>query len=107
LGSGHPRDRVGGLALFVLVFLWTPPHFWALSLIVRRDYAAVSVPVRPVVVVVRRTRTSIVGYTLALVAFSCTLAIWFGPAELAVALVLGAPFVVLSILVLREAVGLR
>ncbi|HEY6538429.1 MAG TPA: heme o synthase [Candidatus Dormibacteraeota bacterium] len=91
-----------GLALFAVVFLWTPPHFWALSLIVRRDYAAVSVPMRPVVVGVERTRTSIVGYTLALVAFSCSLAIWLGWAELAVALALGAPFVLLSILVLRE-----
>lgn len=96
-----------GLALFAVVFLWTPPHFWALSLIVRRDYAAVSVPMRPVVVGIRRTRTSIVGYTLALVAFSCSLAIWLGPAELAVALLLGAPFLALSIKVLREAAGMR
>lgn len=96
-----------GLALFALVFLWTPPHFWALSLIVRRDYAAVSVPMRPVVVGIRRTRTSILGYTLALVAFSCALAIWLGPVELAVALLLGLPFVTLSVLVLREAAGMR
>jgi heme o synthase len=96
-----------GLALFALIFLWTPPHFWALSLIVRRDYAAVSVPMRPVVVGIRRTRTSILGYTLALVAFSCTLAIWLGPAELALALILGAPFIALSIAVLREAAGMR
>jgi protoheme IX farnesyltransferase len=96
-----------GLALFAVVFLWTPPHFWALSLIVRRDYAAVSVPMRPVVVGIRRTRTSILGYTLALVAFSCTLAIWLGPAELALALILGAPFIALSIAVLREAAGMR
>ncbi|MGH7665777.1 MAG: heme o synthase [Candidatus Dormibacteria bacterium] len=96
-----------GLALFALIFLWTPPHFWALSLIVRRDYAAVSVPMRPVVVGVRRTRTSIVGYTVALVAFSCALAIWLGPFELAVALVLGLPFLGLSVMVLREASGMR
>ncbi|MGC1184129.1 MAG: heme o synthase [Candidatus Dormiibacterota bacterium] len=96
-----------GLALFAVVFLWTPPHFWALSLIVRRDYAAVSVPMRPVVVGIRRTRTSIVGYTLALVAFSCALTIWLGWAELAVALLLGLPFIALSVLVLREAGGMR
>lgn len=95
-----------GLALFGVVFLWTPPHFWALSLIVRRDYAAVSVPMRPVVVGVRRTRTSILGYTLLLVAFSCSLAVWLGPAELAVSLLLGAPFLALSVLVLREASGM-
>ncbi len=96
-----------GLALFAVVFLWTPPHFWALSLIVRRDYAAVSVPMRPVVVGVRRTRSSIVGYTLVLVLFSCSLAIWLGWVELAVALVLGVPFVLLSVMVLREASGMR
>ncbi|HUY56491.1 MAG TPA: heme o synthase [Candidatus Micrarchaeaceae archaeon] len=96
-----------GLALFAVVFLWTPPHFWALSLIVRRDYAAVAVPMRPVVVGVKRTRSSIVGYTVLLVAFSCSLAIWLGPAELAVALLLGAPFVGLSVMVLREASGMR
>jgi heme O synthase-like polyprenyltransferase len=62
---------------------------------------------RPVVVGIRRTRTSILGYTLALVAFSCTLAIWLGPAELALALILGAPFIALSIAVLREAAGMR
>ncbi len=96
-----------GLALFAVIFLWTPPHFWALSLIVRRDYAAVSVPMRPVVVGVRRTRTSIVGYAAALVAFSCVLAIWLGPFELAVALALGLPFLALSVMVLREASGMR
>jgi protoheme IX farnesyltransferase len=96
-----------GLALFAVVFLWTPPHFWALSLIVRRDYAAVSVPMRPVVVGVRRTRTSIAGYTVGLVAFSCLLAIWLGWAELAVALPLGLIFIALSILVLREAGSMR
>ncbi len=96
-----------GLALFAVIFLWTPPHFWALSLIVRRDYAAVAVPMRPVVVGVRRTRTGIVGYTVALLAFSCVLGVWLGPVEVALALVLGLPFLALSLLVLRENQGMR
>lgn len=96
-----------GLALFAVIFLWTPPHFWALSLIVRRDYAAVSVPMRPVVVGVRRTRTGILAYTLALVAFSCALGIWLGWGEVVLAALLGVPFVALSLLVLREAQGMR
>lgn len=96
-----------GLALFAVVFLWTPPHFWALSLIVRRDYAAVSVPMRPVVRGVRRTKTSILGYTLALVAVSCVPSVWLGLGELILALCLGAPFVLLSLLVLREREGMR
>ncbi len=96
-----------GLGLFAVVFLWTPPHFWALSLIVRRDYAAVSVPMRPVVVGLRRTRTSIMGYALALLVCSCLLGLWLGAAELAVALLLGAPFVWLSWRVLREREGMR
>ena len=96
-----------GLALFALVFLWTPPHFWALSIIIRRDYQAVSVPMRPVVVGVRRTKTGILAYTLVMVAASCALAIWLGPFELLVALVLGIPFVVLAGKVLMEERGMR
>ena len=56
--------------LFLIVFLWTPPHFWALALLLRDHYAAANVPMLPVVrgdaVTIRR----IVGYTVALVAFT-------------------------------------
>jgi protoheme IX farnesyltransferase len=96
-----------GLALFALVFLWTPPHFWALSIIIRRDYQAVAVPMRPVVVGVRRTKTSILAYTLVMVAASCSLAIWLGPFELVLALTLGLIFVALAGRVLMEAQGMR
>jgi protoheme IX farnesyltransferase len=49
--------------LFALIFLWTPPHFWALSLFVRSDYAAAGVPMLPVVAGVQATRRQILLYT--------------------------------------------
>ncbi|SMF70020.1 heme o synthase [Allosphingosinicella indica] len=52
------------LLLFTLIFLWTPPHFWALSLFVRSDYAAAGVPMLPVVSGHRVTRQQIALYTL-------------------------------------------
>jgi protoheme IX farnesyltransferase len=96
-----------GLLLFLLVFLWTPPHFWSLSLILRRDYQAVSVPMRPVVVGVRRTKTGIVAYAVLMTVASCLPAIWLGPYQLLVALGLGLPFLALSLRVVGEMVGTR
>jgi protoheme IX farnesyltransferase len=52
------------LLLFALIFLWTPPHFWALSLFVRSDYAAAGVPMLPVVSGPKITRQQIALYTL-------------------------------------------
>jgi protoheme IX farnesyltransferase len=52
------------ILLFVLIFLWTPPHFWALSLFVRSDYAAAGVPMLPVVSGPKVTRQQIALYTL-------------------------------------------
>lgn len=50
--------------LFLLIFLWTPPHFWALSLFVRTDYAAAGVPMLPVVAGIQATRRQVLIYTL-------------------------------------------
>ncbi|HEU5481639.1 MAG TPA: heme o synthase [Sphingomicrobium sp.] len=50
--------------LFLIIFLWTPPHFWALSLFVRSDYAAANVPMLPVVAGVSATRRHILAYSL-------------------------------------------
>src|SRR5687768_12997877 len=52
------------LLLFLLIFLWTPPHFWALSLFVRSDYAAAGVPMLPVVAGERTTRRQSLFYAL-------------------------------------------
>ncbi len=56
------------LLLFALIFLWTPPHFWALSLFVRSDYAAAGVPMLPVVSGAKATRQQVALYTLPMVA---------------------------------------
>src|SRR5881398_67754 len=56
------------LLLFAIIFLWTPPHFWALSLFVRSDYAAAGIPMLPVVAGVQSTRRHILIYTLPMAA---------------------------------------
>jgi heme o synthase len=56
--------------LFAIVFYWTPPHFWALSLLMKDEYAAVGVPMMPVVRGEQETRRHIVLYTLLLYAVS-------------------------------------
>ncbi|HEY2429309.1 MAG TPA: heme o synthase [Acidimicrobiales bacterium] len=52
--------------LFAVVFLWTPPHFWALAVRYREDYAAADVPMLPVVASFERTARQIIGYTILL-----------------------------------------
>ena len=54
--------------LFAIIFLWTPPHFWALSLFVRSDYANAGVPMLPVVAGIESTRRQILLYTLPMIA---------------------------------------
>jgi protoheme IX farnesyltransferase len=56
------------ILLFALIFLWTPPHFWALSLFVRSDYAAAGVPMLPVVAGARATRRQILFYSFPMAA---------------------------------------
>ena len=56
----------GAIALFAIIFFWTPPHFWALSLYRADDYAAAGVPMLPVVSGPRETRRQILLYTLVL-----------------------------------------
>jgi protoheme IX farnesyltransferase len=56
------------LLLFAIIFLWTPPHFWALSLFVRSDYAAAGIPMLPVIAGVESTRRQIFLYSLPMAA---------------------------------------
>jgi protoheme IX farnesyltransferase len=56
------------LLLFAIIFLWTPPHFWALSLFVRSDYAAAGIPMLPVVTGIENTRRQIFIYSLPMAA---------------------------------------
>jgi len=85
---------VPALVLFGIVFAWTPPHFWALALRYRGDYAAANVPMLPVVRGEAETARQIVVYTVALVAISLILlpAAGMGWIYLIAAVVLGALF---------------
>ncbi len=96
IGWAAVTGNVGipALLLFALVFYWTPPHFWALSLRIRKDYAAAGVPMLPVVRGIAETSRQIVLYSVLMVAVS--LALWavarMGPVYLVAAVVLGALF---------------
>ena len=70
IGWAAATGQVGLLPLlmFALVFLWTPPHFWALALFVRPDYAAAGVPMLPVVAGERATRRQVMLYSLPMAA---------------------------------------
>jgi len=86
------------LWLFVIVCLWTPPHFWALALLLKEHYAKAEVPMLPVVAGEAATRRRILGYTALLVAASVVpfATGTFGPLYLAAALVLGGLFLALA-----------
>ena len=91
--------------LFAIVFFWTPPHTWALTLMVQRDYARVDVPMLPVVIGAEETRRQIVIYSWVFVAVTVALTPlgmmgWF---YLATALVLSAIFLTYVYAVRREA----
>ena len=80
------------LVLFGIVFLWTPPHFWALALLLERNYAAAGIPMLPVVRGRAETTREILVYSAGLVAFTLAPVAWgqFGVAYLFAAIVLDA-----------------
>ena len=92
------------LLLFGIIVLWTPPHFWALALRYRSDYARAGVPMLPAVRGVDETKRQILLYTVALVA--CTLLLvpvaGMGGLYLASALFLGAGFLALALRLWRS-----
>ena len=96
--------EVPALVLFAIVFYWTPPHFWALALRYRGDYAAASVPMLPVVRGEAETARQIVVYAILLVVVSLLLfpAARMGLIYLAAAVVLGAGFIWYALRVLRD-----
>lgn len=75
VGWAAVTHAVGGpaLGLFALIFLWTPPHFWALALMANTDYHKANVPMLPNVRGAERTKKEIFVYTLVLVAMSLAL----------------------------------
>jgi protoheme IX farnesyltransferase len=90
--------------LFAVIFYWTPPHFWALAIRYKDDYAAADVPMLPVVASLHTVGLRILFYTLVLwgltIAFSPVAGM--GALYLAAALVLGAIFTWLAIGVIRQ-----
>ncbi len=90
--------------LFAIVFVWTPPHFWALALRYRADYAAAGIPMLPVVRGEEETRRQILLYSLAL--FATTMVLYpvghMGPTYLAAAVILGGLFVYRALRLWRE-----
>ena len=99
------RVEIPALLLFAMVFYWTPPHFWALALRIRKDYEAARVPMLPVVRGVPETARQIVLYTVLLVAISLVFfaVARMGPLYLVSALVLGAIFLWRAYTLLRQA----
>ena len=98
------RLNMDALFLFALIFFWTPPHFWALALLKKNDYARAQVPMLPVIWGEDETRRHIVLYTLLVVALSLLLtpagvAGWF---YLYAAALLGAGFLVFAIWLWRR-----
>ncbi len=100
----------GGLSgtafyLFAIVFFWTPPHFWALSLLMKDEYAKAGVPMLPVVRGEAETRRQILLYTILLYAVTqlpfCAGA--FGIEYLIVSMALGAAFIYCAVRLLRSA----
>ncbi|MES2210213.1 MAG: heme o synthase [Chloroflexota bacterium] len=96
IGWAAVTGNVGlpAVMLFLLVFYWTPPHFWALALRIRGDYAAAGVPMLPVVRGIAETSRQIVLYTMLLVAISLVFAVvgQMGAVYFSAAVILGAIF---------------
>jgi heme o synthase len=92
------------VVLFAVIFYWTPPHFWALAIRYRDDYAKVEVPMLPVVASLRTTATRILGYTLLLWALTILFApvAGMGALYIGTALVLGAVFTWFAVRLLRD-----
>jgi protoheme IX farnesyltransferase len=98
------RLTLPALFLFLIVFFWTPPHFWALALLIKRDYEAARIPMLPVVRGDRETARQIVWYSLVLFAVTLLPFAWqsAGVVYLAAAVVLGAAFLRLAWRLRRE-----
>jgi len=93
------------LYLFAIVFYWTPPHFWALSLLMKKEYERVGVPMMPVVHGEKETRRQIVLYTILLSVLTLLPVVFgfFGWLYGVIALGLGAAFLVLAVRLQRRA----
>ncbi len=92
------------VVMFAIIFVWTPPHFWALAVKYKDDYQAASVPMLPAVATFKRTAREILLYSIALVGVSLLLAVvaTLGVIYVAAAVVLGVVFVALAVRLMRQ-----
>ena len=90
--------------MFLIIFLWTPPHFWALSLALRKDYERAGVPMLPVVRGEAETHRQIILYTVLLLVASCVLVTTHavGMVYLVSAILLGGGLLMLALQLARE-----
>src|ERR1700681_2195351 len=100
-GSLSPQAWV----LFAIVFFWTPPHFWALALLLSKQYSAAKVPMLPAVAGEARTRRSILFYTVLLTAISLVPVVWLGPIYAAACIALDGVFLWLAVRATRRQDG--
>lgn len=100
--TGH--IGVPGILMFLIIFLWTPPHFWSLALYKHDDYKRAHIPMMPVVRGERTTKIQSLIYTVLL--FLSAIALYFthtvGVVYLVVAVVFSGAFIVYAVLALRE-----
>ncbi len=94
--------------LFAIIFFWTPPHFWALALLIRKHYERANIPMLPVVRGDGETRKQIMLYSFVLVALTLVMAPFglMGLAYFLAALALGGGFLYLAVRLWREATAL-
>ncbi len=107
VGIAAVTNEISWLAiwLFAIIFIWTPPHFWALSLLMQREYAAAGIPMLPIVRGEEETRKQILWYSLAMVGL--TVAVWtlglLGVVYIVSAALLGLLFIYYAVRLWREA----
>ena len=108
VGWAAVTHEIGSLTawyLFAIIFFWTPPHFWALSLLIRQHYERAGVPMLPVVRGEEETRRQIILYSILLVVLTLVLSPFgmMGPLYFVAALLLGGLFVLDAVRLWREA----
>ena len=111
VGWAAVRNSLGlaPLVLFAIIFVWTPPHFWALAIKYKDEYRAANVPMLPAVVSMKSTARQILVYSVLLYALTLLFGDVAGMGALytAAALVLGAVFLVFALRLLRDGTAAR
>ena len=105
IGWAAASDSIGltALLLFAIIFYWTPPHFWALALLLHEDYRKAGIPMLPAVAGKRETKRQIILYTLLMIALTLMLvpASGMGIVYLLTAVTLGGLFLILTLLLAK------